>query len=69
MKKFTILLVSIFCLILFCGFDEDQTKVYDYANLLSQEEIDTLQGEAFFVGLTKTKRKYTIMLIYYRKKK
>jgi len=51
MKKFTILLVSIFCLILFCGFDEDQTKVYDYANLLSQEEIDTLQGEAITLAL------------------
>jgi len=45
MKKITILLISTLCLILFCGFDATHTKVYDYANLLSQKEIDTLQSE------------------------
>jgi uncharacterized protein len=42
MKRYVICLISIFMFLFACGFDREQQKVYDNADLLSEEEEESL---------------------------
>ncbi len=49
-KKIVIVFLAIFFVLTFCGFDSEQQKVYDDANLLSDSQESTLQSEAVAVA-------------------
>lgn len=43
MKRYLIILLSALCFLICCGFESPNQKVYDYADLLSEQEENTLQ--------------------------
>ena len=62
MKRYIICLISFFVFLFACGFDREQKKVYDNANLLSEEEEDSL-NQLCMKAAQKSKADFVVVIV------